>query len=498
MGTNTFDELEADWRAGAVVYQVMVDRFAPAADLEIKRHLYAPPRRLRRWEEQPRRGRYLEAEGVWSHELEFWGGDLASLAGRLGHLRDLGATVLYLNPIFDALTNHKYDTTDYLNVAPEFGGREDLGDLAGRCHEAGLRLVLDGVFNHVSRRHPWVQEAPSMFTPEPESPGGVLCWADVANLPELKWEDPAVRANICGGPGSVVRRYLREDGVDGWRLDVAYELGASNLRRITEAAHEEKPSSLVLGEIWSYPDAWCQREGERSAPLDGLLNFHFRQIILHLLRRDMGGDQAGRMLASARADAGLAPLLRSWIVLDNHDTPRINTVLRRPWQRRMARLLQLTLPGSPCIYYGSELGMEGGDDPEMRAPMRWDLVNRENEELAWTRRLLRLRADARALRVGELRVVPAGELLCFIRATDRLDELVLVVVNAGASTVSEVIPMPEARLMNDEVLHDALSRSRTRVRAGTLHLKVPPRTARVFRPRIRRDAGGYSPYKRIH
>ena len=490
MDKDTFSRREADWRSGAVVYQVMVDRFAPSADLEAKRGHYASPRRLRQWERQPRRGKFLPEQQVWSHELDFWGGDLRSLAGRLDHILGLGSTVLYLNPIFDALTNHKYDTTDYMNVSPEFGTREDLRSLADACHEKGIHLVLDGVFNHVSRRHPLLREAPAMFTADASSPGGMLCWWDVANLPELRWENPAVGAMICDGPDSVVRRYLREDGVDGWRLDVAYELGPRILKRITDAAHHEKPGSLVLGEIWSYPDAWCQVQ-------DGVLNFHFRQLLLHLLRRDASGAHIGRLLAAAVADAGIEPLLRSWLVLDNHDTPRINTVLRHAWQRRVARLLQLTLPGSPNIYYGSELGMEGGDDPQMRAPMRWDLVNAQNEELAWTRRLLRLRGETRALRVGDLRVLPSEELLCFTRLTDRVDEAVLVVVNPTSQARGEVLPLPEARLMNDEPLYDALSRARTRVLAGTVHIKVPPRTARVFRPRIRRGGPGYSAYKRI-
>ncbi len=489
-GQDRFRKRDEDWRAGAVVYQVMVDRFAPAADLEAKARLYAPPRRLRRWDELPRRGRYLKEHGVWSHELEFWGGDLASLCARLDHARDLGATVLYLNPIFDALTNHKYDANDYLKVAPEYGDRGDLRRLSDACHGAGMRLVLDGVFNHTGRGHRWFTDAPAMYTRGAQHPGAYLGWANVPNLPELRWEDPAVRACICDGPGSVVRAYLREDGVDGWRLDVAYELGLEHLARIREAAHAEKPGALVLGEVWSYPDTWC-------TALDGVLNFTFRQAILHLLRRDTDGAQIGRLLRHVARDTGLDPLLRSWIILDNHDTPRINSVLRQPWQRRLARLLQFTLPGSPCVYYGSELGMEGGHDPEMRAPMRWDLVRKDNEELRWLRRLLRVRAELRALRVGDFEVLPARELLCFMRRTDRVDETVLVAVNASANAVSEVLPLPEARFVNDEQLHDVMGRSKVRVLAGTAHLKVPPRTARVFRARIHRGGPGHSPYKRI-
>ena len=154
-----FAAREADWRQGAIVYQVLVDRFAPAADLAGKQHLYAAPRRLRDWHEMPAGGRYLADEGLWSHELEFWGGDLQSLRGRLDHVRALGANVLYLNPIHAAFSNHKYDASDYHAIAPEFGTLEDLDALLADAHAAGQRVVLDGVFNHMGRRAPRFLEA---------------------------------------------------------------------------------------------------------------------------------------------------------------------------------------------------------------------------------------------------------------------------------------------------------------------------------------------------
>ena len=122
---------EADWRAGAVVYQVFVDRFAPSADLGAKRDLYPAPKTLRAWHETPEKGHFVESAGVWSHEIDFWGGDLASVRGKLGHLNDIAADVLYLNPVHLAYTNHKYDAADYLEVSPEYGSRGDLRLLVG-------------------------------------------------------------------------------------------------------------------------------------------------------------------------------------------------------------------------------------------------------------------------------------------------------------------------------------------------------------------------------
>ena len=135
-----FEAREKDWRNGAIVYQVLVDRFAPPADLQSKKALYPPPKVLRRWSELPKAGTYVEGAKVWSHEIEFWGGDLASVSAKLDYVQQLGADVLYLNPIHLAYTNHKYDALDFKQVSPEFGTRgcdETGGGRAPPRHEAG-------------------------------------------------------------------------------------------------------------------------------------------------------------------------------------------------------------------------------------------------------------------------------------------------------------------------------------------------------------------------
>ena len=146
-----FEAREKDWRDGAVVYQVYVDRFAPSANLDAKRALYPAPKTLRAWTDLPRHGHYLPDAKVWSHEIDFWGGDLQSLRGKLDYIQGLGADVLYLNPIDLAYTNHKYDTLDYREVSPEYGTRDDARELARDVHARGMKIMLDGVFNHMGR-----------------------------------------------------------------------------------------------------------------------------------------------------------------------------------------------------------------------------------------------------------------------------------------------------------------------------------------------------------
>ncbi len=486
----------ADWRSGSVVYQVFLDRFAPSRDLEAKRQLYAPPRRLRPWDSQPRRGRYLPELGVWSHELEFWGGDLASLRGKLDYVQDLGAEVLYLNPIFRALTNHGYDTWDYHQVDPVYGSREELKALADELHRRDMRLVLDGVFNHMGRGSPAFQEAlcdpdspeRQRFFFESALPLGYRAWADVPNLPALNLERPAVQQWLFQGPESVMGSYLARGEADGWRLDVAFELGHQLLERMTRAAHAQRPDALVAGEIWNYPASWFPA-------VDGLLNLHARELLLAMVQGRLDGPSVGRMWASMVQDCGIEPLLRSWLVLDNHDTRRLPAVLPRAWQRRMARALQLSLPGAPCLYYGSERGMGGGDDPENRAPMRWEAPS----GTAWAlhKELLGLRRRQAALRHGDFVPLESRHCLAFLRTTHRAADTVLVLANPQDRKLDELLQLRDGRLQNTTVMRDLLSRRQGTVHAGTLCLQVPPRRVLWLKPEVGPTRGGYSRYARM-
>ncbi len=492
----TYAAREADWRCGAIVYQVIVDRFAPPADLDAKRHLYPSPKILHAWDKKPQRGKYLAEVGVWSHEIDFWGGDLQSLRTKLDYAEQLGADVLYLNPIHLAYTNHKYDALDYFEVSPEYGTRADVKALADDLHTRGMRLVLDGVFNHMGKRAAWFTDA----LENPDSPYrdwffigdeyklGYRAWFNVENLPELRIDNPAVKARIYDDPDSVVQGYLR-DGVDGWRLDVAYDLGFNVLHELTQAAHRAKPGSVVIGEIWNYPDEWFPS-------IDGIMNFHARQIILDLVAGKLSGAHAGRLLARMVEDCGLDPILRSWLMLDNHDTARLKTMLPDQKQRRLAQVLQFTLPGCPNLYYGTEVGMTGKTDPEMRGPMRWERVEKPTAELKWTRQLLEIRKNNRALRVGDFRVLDTEKLLAFQRRTDRIRDLIIVIVNPTDKAVRDSLSTRDAKLMNYADLDDLLNKATVQPASGVLTVEVPPHTAWILRPRIN-ETTEYDPYKRV-
>ena len=495
-----FEAREKDWRNGAVVYQVHVDRFAPPADLEAKRALYPAPKTLHPWTDLPTRGRYLPDAKVWSHEIDFWGGDLRSLRGRLDYVQGLGADVLYLNPIDLAYTNHKYDTLDYRAVSPEYGTRDDARALAQDVHRRGMKIVLDGVFNHMGRNSPLFQQARAdpkspyrdWFVFGPQYAGGARTWALAENLPELNLENPAVRDDLYRAHDSIVRGWLR-DGIDGWRLDVAFDIGFQYLGELTAAAHDEKPGSLVVGEIANFPRDWFPS-------VDGLIHFTLRQVILGVAGGRIDPATGQRMIERIVQDADYEHILKSWVYLDNHDTPRLASALPDPARRRLAQVLQFTLPGAPDMYYGTELDMPGGDDPEMRAPMRWDLVKADNPVLAWNRRLVALHKDHRALRVGNYRPVTAGKLIGFERYTDHAADTVIVLLNPTDAPVADTVLVADSKLMDGTRLVNLLpaagNPADVRLHAALMDVTLPAHGFAVLQPDVA-PPGGYTNYKRV-
>lgn len=488
-----------DWRVGHLIYQVIVDRFAPTERMAAKAEHYAPPRRLFEWNEPiPAKRTYLGEERVSGGEVIFYGGDLPSLQSRLDYLQQLGVEVLYLNPIFEAFTNHKYDASDYFRIDPQYGTEAELKALAEELHRRGMRLMLDGVLNHIGRRAPMFQRAQSatdaperdLFLFGEDYPNGYRGWRNVANLPELNLENAAAREMLWGGRDSVVRHYIREVGIDGWRLDVAPDIGPKFLREITDAAHAERADTVVIGETWNYPAEWMEC-------LDGIMNMHCRSLLLELAAGKLSARLMARMLERMIDDAGIEGLLRSHQVLDNHDVPRLTTTVPQPALRRLARVLQFALPGCPVIYYGSEIGMEGGADPTNRSAMRWDLVTDENPELALVRQLVGLRNGNPALRVGDCLVLESEELLSFMRRTADPRETIVVMANPGARTVHETTAMRDSFFMDSAPLECLLTGERTQAHCGMLEVTVPPGQVRMFRTVDRGDTPGYSMFKRV-
>ncbi|MFW5740109.1 MAG: alpha-amylase family glycosyl hydrolase, partial [Myxococcota bacterium] len=402
---------------------------------------------------------------------------------------------IHILPFFPYSSDRGFSVMDFEQVNPKLGTWDDIDNL-----KEDFRLMFDGVFNHVSQHSPWLQEAATdasspkraWFELDPDRyEHGFRCWAGVKNLPELQLESESLRDALFRRPDSVVRSYLRDADIDGWRLDVAWELGTSVLRELVSHAHAEKPESVVLGEIWSPP---ASPTGSWVPPLDGLLSLTLRELVLHWVEGRLPGPYAARVVQRMVEDAGIEALLRSHVIIENHDTPRIRGLLGRA-ETQAFQLLAAGLPGNLSMLYGMEVGLDGCDDPEMRPPMPWEEAHDDNPVFVWTERLLALRREHRALRVGDFQALDTRELFGFQRATDRYAETVWVFANATSEPVTETVYLRDAKLMNSRLV-DLVGGDGFEAHAGFVRVKVPSMSVRLL---SHPDHGGwqYNPYKRI-
>ena len=488
---------EKDWRNGAIVYQVIVDRFAPSNDLDNKKDLYQYPKQLKLWKDLPKPGKFVNDAKYWSHELEYWGGDIKSLMSKLSYLKSLGIDVLYLNPIFESVSNHKYDASDYLKISEEYGTFEDLTKLTEDLHKISIKVMLDGVFNHVGISNPLFQEAlkdkkssyRKWFDFNEKYEDGVRLWADAKSLPELNLENDEVKDYIYRSSDSVLKTYLKA-GIDGWRLDVAFDIGYDILKDLTEHAHDQKEGSMIVGEIWNYPERWLKS-------IDGVMNFTLREIIYRTVRQEITTQQTLSMLTHMIDDAGIEPMLKSWNVLDNHDVKRLKTELKDQKDQRIAQLMQFTLPGAPNLYYGTELGMDGENDPENRAPMRWDLLLHDNEDYLWTKKLIELHQTYRAFKIGDFKALVTNKLIGYQRYTDLVEDTMIVVINPTEQIIQESMLLRDSNIMNYSGFDMILGKTKVlQCLAGFLKVELEPKSFVIIKPKTKPEKS-YTPYKRV-
>ncbi len=406
------------WVPDAVFYQVFPDRFR---------------RRTGLW----------PAEGSGATRATC-GGDLDGVRDALPYVESSGVNALYLTPIFTASSYHRYDTEDYFAVDPLLGGNDALARLVEDLHSRGMRIVLDGVFNHASNKHPffvdaarrgrssdywdWVRVRGSAVQEFPEP--NYDCWAGVPTMPEWNQANPEVRDYLL----SVVRHWIREFGIDGWRLDTTEYLPPDFVREIDAAAKAANPDTYVLGEVMGLGTPWFRHDA-----LDGVMHYKLWERLVAFIAEEKW--DARKFAASVHSiwrsytDAGN---YASMTLLGSHDKPRFLTLCGGDKRRLLlAMTFLLTFPGAPAIYYGDEIGMEGGEDPDNRRCFSWDETTWDRAMLDRTRELAALRHRVPALRTGTLTPVLAeGRLVVFRR--DLPDERVLVALNADAREAASV------------------------------------------------------------
>ena len=451
-----------DWCKGIVYYEIFPERFA-IGNPDKALHKYEP------WGSAPNRESFL-------------GGDLKGIRGKLGYLESLNVDCLYLTPVFLGDFNHKYATTDYYRIDPDFGTNEEFASLVKEAHDRGIRVILDGVFNHVGIHFPPFEDLLQNGEASPYKdwfyaksfplvmePLNYECVGDYPYMPKLRTSNPAVRDMVL----DVMMYWLREADIDGWRLDVADEVDFSTWQYIRTRLKEAYPDVLLLGETWG--DAGkLVGSGDQ---LDSAMNYLFRDAMVDFFAREC--------ISETELDHRIQHMLMKYPdhvndcmynCLGSHDTARFLTEAEGDVKKLMqAVAFQMIFPGSPAIYYGDEIGMAGENDPGCRGGMIWDAKKQNRLLLDWHKKLTALRRRSPILKFGSYRTClcdSENDLFGFVRSIK--NESVYVLFNRGS--VPQLVSLPRGDAF-DLITGEQLDFAED---PGTRHYSVPDHSVKII------------------
>ena len=433
-----------DWLKNGTMYQIFPDRFCegkPNKAMPFADRIYRADKTG-----EPYFWPTEQSEGYLN--MDYYGGDFAGIQQKLPYLRDLGVTCIYLNPIFEAHANHRYNTADYLKADPLLGTNEEFSALCAAAAKEGIRIILDGVFSHTGSDSRYFnregrygpggayrdRSSPyrSWYDFDSGYPCGYRSWWGFETLPEVNEETPSF-VEFITGEGGVIDTWLRR-GAAGFRLDVADELPDEFIEKIRTAVKRVSPEKFLLGEVWEDATTKFGFDHRRTyllgKGLDSVMNYPFKNSVLDFVKGKPAQQAANEILSICEHYP--APAINTALnFLSTHDTERALTVIAdepangrgREWQSgrsvtgeayeegmlrlRMAYAIIYTLPGVPCLYYGDEIGMQGYRDPFNRAFFCWD--SHEERLRPVLAQLAQLRHSCEAFRTGELRVLRAED-----------------------------------------------------------------------------------------
>jgi len=454
-----------DWYKNGIMYQIFVDRFYNGN--ENGKILNPKPKSLLHgnWYDTPL---YIKDEKGRVDRWNFFGGNLKGVIQKLPYLQELGISVLYLNPIFEAVSNHKYDTGDYHKIDPMYGDSDIFAELVKKAEQRGISIILDGVFNHTGSdslyfnrygNYPGIGAFQSEESPYyswyqlKECEGEYECWWGVDDLPNVKEMEPSYQDFIFRGEESVVKTWMRQ-GVKGWRLDVVDELPDAFVKGLRQAVKEMDSEAVLIGEVWedaSRKSSYGKlREYFWGEELDATMNYPLRNSLLDFM---LGKTDAGVMVNQIMSLFENYPrenFRAAMNLIGSHDRARILTLLGEapkeetleerekenyrlpPEGRKLAvqrlkllALLQMTFPGVPCVYYGDEVGVEGYSDPYNRSTFPWG--REDHQILTWYKRIMRLRNEYKILTEGNFWPFHWGQDIFGFRVTGEDEEIVVCI-----------------------------------------------------------------------
>lgn len=455
------------WFTEGVMYQIFVDRFYNGNEQGQVNNPKKGSLIHGRWDDTPMYIKESETGAIlrWN----FFGGNLEGIIKKLPYLKELGISVIYLNPIFEAPSNHKYDTADYKKIDPMFGTNEIFRELCVKARKLKIRIILDGVFSHTGSdsiyfnmegNYPELGAYQSPSSPYyswyrfKKHPDEYESWWGIGTLPNVNELDPSYQKYMLEDKDSVVRYWMRM-GVAGWRLDVADELPDEFIKKMRLVLKKANPESILIGEVWedasnkiSYGENRQYLWGEE---LDSVMNYPFRNILLDFILGRISAQQMHRRVMSLFENYPPPHFYNMMNLIGSHDVPRVLTLLGEapaeqmihpkdkekfrlnPRQRRLglarlklAALFQMCFPGVPCIYYGDEAGLEGYADPYNRGTYPWG--REETKLVSFYKKIIALRNNYTALQKGRwVSAMAEGDVYAFFRVAD--EEVFLMLFN---------------------------------------------------------------------
>ncbi len=449
------------WVKDSIFYQIFPDRFYngdPSND----------PSNLVHWDAKPT-------------VTGFQGGDLRGVIERMYYLLDFGINAIYFNPIFLSPSTHRYNATDYFQIDPKLGMKQDFDALLDVAHRNQIKVVLDGVFNHCGRgffafndllenqaNSPYVDWFfVRQFPLDAYSSGDATTyvgWWKYKSLPKLNTANKQVRKYIYD-----VAKYWVEQGIDGWRLDVPNEIDDDDFwNEFRNVVKSRNPDAYLLGEIWDGDPRWV---GDRH--FDGLMHYPIRTLILDLLS---GKIDASSFMKTSVDWLKHFPEENSYAMyntLGSHDTERVFTLLNRSVEKtKLAFFFLLCYPGAPAIYYGDEIGMEGGKDPDCRRTFNWDESTWNIELRQWIKALIRLRKDRSSLRRGSYEPLDTGEGNIF--AFQRVDGVnsIIAVGNAADQKTTVTLDLSQTSFKDKKFLRNLLGTELLEIAEGKVSFEI--------------------------
>lgn len=413
------------WARKSIVYQIFPERFCNG-DSSIN------PKNIQDWYSDVRIDSML-------------GGDLQGIINKLDYIKELGINTLYLTPIFMAGSNHKYNTYDYFKIDPQFGTLETLKQLVNKCHEMGIKVILDAVFNHCG-----VEFQPFKDVLQNGEDSDYKHWFDIRKFPLEVKNDPQYATFGYHGAMpklmtknddvkkyliSVATYWIKEADIDGWRLDVADEIDHAFWRDFRRAVKEVKEDALIIGEVWYDSTSWLNGD-----QFDSVMNYEFQTAITQLINEEkITSLEFAQRMGFLRGLYRLPPYNVLWNLIDSHDTARFLHEAKEDVEKlKLAVLMQLTLPGVPMIYYGDEVGMTGGQDPDCRRGMLWE-ENKQNKDLfEYYKKLIHLRKEHNALCLGDFKTIYTDENLYGFRREYDMDVIDVYINNSSKEVSFEV------------------------------------------------------------